>query len=65
MSQRIRDNLTNRNTIDSRGERLRKSHQIGEFIGEHMTVFGITPSHPGAEKRMHEIVDRFLYEDKK
>ena len=65
MSQRIRDNLTDKNTIDSRGERLRKSHQIGEFVDEHMTVFGITPSHLQAEKRMHEIVDRFLYGDKK
>ena len=65
MSQRIRDNLHDRDTIDSRMSRLRLSHQIGEFVDEFTTIFGITPSHPKAEKRMHEIVDRFLYEDKK
>ena len=43
MSQRIRDNLTDRNTIDSRAERLRKSHQLGFYIDEHTTIPGITP----------------------
>ena len=65
MSQRIRDRLLDRNTIDSRGERLRLSHQIGEYVDEHTTIFGITRSHPKAEKRMHEILDRFLNEDEK
>ncbi len=65
MSQRIIDNLHDRDTIDSRNERLRLSHQIGEYVDEHTTIFGITGSHPKAEKRMHEILDRFLGEDKK
>ena len=65
MSQRIRDRLLDRNTIDSRMSRLRLSHQIGEFVDSHTTIFGITGSHPKAEKRMHEILDRFLYGDKK
>ncbi len=43
MSLRIRDRLLNRDTIDSRSERLRLSHQIGEFVDEHTTIFGITP----------------------
>ena len=65
MSLRTQNGLTDRDTIDSRISRLRLSHQIGEFIDEHTTIFGITGSHPKAEKRMHEILDRFLYGDKK
>ncbi len=65
MPQRIIDNLRDRDTIDSRSERLRLSHQIGEYLDEFTTIFGITGSHPKAEKRMHEILDRFLYGDKK
>ncbi len=65
MTQRIRDRLHDKDTTESRMARFRLSHQIGEFIDEHTTIFGITPSHPGAEKHMHEIIDRFLYGDKK
>ena len=38
MSQRIRDRLHNRDTIESRGERFRKAHQTGEFVDEFTTV---------------------------
>ena len=61
MSQRIRDRLHDKDTIASRGERFRRSHQIDEFIDEHTTIFGITLSHPKAEKRLNEILDNFLY----
>ena len=64
MSQRIRDRLTDRDTIESRGERFRRSHQLGEFIDGHTTVFGITPCHPNAKKRFNEILDNFLYGEK-
>ena len=56
---------TDKDLETSRMSRLRLSHQIGEYIDSHTTIFGITPSHPGAEKRMHEILNRFLYGDKK
>jgi len=65
MSQRIRDRLHDKDNITLRGERFRRSHQIGEYIDEHTTIFGITLSHPKAEKRVQEILDNFLYGDKK
>ena len=65
MSERIRERLHDRDTITSRGERFRLSHQIGEFYDENTTIFGITPSHPKAEKRVQEILDNFLYGSKK
>lgn len=43
MSQRIRDNLTDKDTITARGERFRRSHQLGFYIDEHTTIPGITP----------------------
>ena len=64
MSLRTRDNLHDKDTIDSRMSRLRLSHQIGEYVDEFTTIFGITGSHPKAEKRMHEILNRFLYGDR-
>ena len=65
MTQRIRDKLTDPDTIKSRMRRFLKSYQIGEYIDEHTTIFGITPSHPNAQKRLNEILDNFLYGDKK
>ena len=38
MSQRIRDNLHRKDTIESRMERFRKSCQTGEYIDEFTTV---------------------------
>lgn len=63
MSERIRELIEDRD--GSRGERFRRSHQIGEFVDENTTIFGITPSHPNAQKRLNEILDDFLYGDKK
>ena len=56
---------TDKDLETSRMSRLRLSNQIGEYVDEHTTIFGITGSHPKAEERMHEILDRFLYGDKK
>lgn len=44
MIERIRDRLTDKDTIESRGERFRLSHQLGEYIDEHTTIPGITPT---------------------
>lgn len=63
MTLRIRERIEDKD--GSRGDRFRRSHQIGEFIGEHTTIFGITPSLPNAQKRLNEILDKFLYGDKK
>ena len=38
MTQRIRDRLHDRNTIESRMERLRKAHQTGVYTDEFTTV---------------------------
>ena len=65
MSQRIQDRLHNRDTIESRCERFRLSHQLGEFVDEHTTVFGVTQSPPQAQKRFNEILDNFLNKDEK
>ncbi len=56
---------TDKDLETSRMSRLRTSHKIGENVEDHTTIFGITGSHPKAEERMHEILDRFLYGDKK
>lgn len=63
MSQRIHNKIQDKD--GARGERFRLSHQLGEFVDEHTTIFSITPSHPKAEKRLKEILDNFLYGDKK
>lgn len=38
MSQRIRERLTDKDNIDSRGERFRRAHQTGEYIDEFTTI---------------------------
>ena len=38
MTQRIRDLLHDRDTIESRMERLRKAHQTGEYVDQFTTV---------------------------
>ena len=43
MTQRIQDRLYDEDTITSRGERFRRSHQLGEYIDEFTTIPGITP----------------------
>jgi len=63
MSQRIREEIEDDD--GARGERFRLIHQLGEFIDPHTTIFGITPSHPKAEEKLHEIIHRFLYGDQK
>ena len=62
MSERIRNKI--RDPDGTRGDRFRLSHKLGEYVDEHTTIFGITPSHPKAEKRLNEILDNFLYGDK-
>lgn len=60
--------VMNRDEQDRNGaryDRFRLSYQLGEFVDEHTTIFGITPSHPNAEKKVQEILDKFLYGDKK
>ena len=42
MSLRIRDRLTDRDTIDARHERLRYAYKYGIYIDEHTTIPGIT-----------------------
>jgi len=58
MSQRTHDRIQD---DGARGERFRLSHQLNQFIDPHTTIFGITPSHPKAEEKLHKIIDRFLY----
>lgn len=38
MSLRIRDRLTDKDTIEARMERLRKAHQTGEYVDEFTTI---------------------------
>ena len=63
MSQRIRDKIKDKD--GARGERFRLSYQLGEYVDEFTTIFGVTPCHPNAQKRLNEILDNFLYGDKK
>jgi len=59
MTQRIRERIQDKD--GARGERFRLSHQLRQFVDPHTTIFGITPSHPKAEEKLHEIIDNFLY----
>ncbi len=61
MSQRIRDRAIDIETIDARDERLHHAYETGDYVDEHTTT-NITPK---VQKRLDEILDRFLYGDKK
>jgi len=61
MSQRIRDRLTDRDTIESRMERFRRSHQLGFYIDEFTTIPGITPVYykrPSADELRRDFLKR-------
>lgn len=62
MTLRIQEQIQDED--GARGERFRLSHRLGEFVDPHTTIFGITPSHPKAEEKLHKIIDRFLYGEK-
>ena len=61
MSLRTRDRLTDRETVTARHERLRHAYKTGDYVDE----FTTTTFTPKVQKRMDEILDRFLYGDKK
>ena len=61
MSQRIRNRLHDRDTINARHERLQHAYKYGEYIDEHTT----TTLSPKVQKLMDKMLDRFLYGDKK
>ena len=58
MSQRIRDNLTDRDTIESRGERFRKTHQTSEYTDEHTTVMPVTRRRKTADELRRDFMRR-------
>lgn len=57
--------MRDKDDIESRRfEKIRLSHQLGEYVGEFTTIFGVTPCHPKAQKLMDKLIDDFLYGDK-
>ena len=61
MSLRIRDNLTDKDIIDARDERLRHAYKYGEYIDEFTTIPGITPvahKRPSADELRRDFMRR-------
>lgn len=58
MSQRIRDNLTDKDTITARGERFRRSYQTGEYTDEHTTVSPVPRRRKTADELRRDFLKR-------
>lgn len=58
MSQRIRENLTDKDTITARGERFRKAHQTGEYIDEHTTIMPVPHRRKTADELRRDFMRR-------
>jgi len=61
MSERIRDRLTDKDTINARFERLRHAYKYGEYIDEFTTIPGITPvahKRPSADELRQDFMKR-------